>query len=296
MVGGAVHELGHPVLRRIGGKALVHPGIVGLVGAQRRVVPHVRKLMHSGPQHRAVAAFFLEGRAVVAAHDGEHRVFHAAVAPLGHRHLRIGVVAVFLIEIRRELRHVVSERAPLLGHARLVENVVRGAVLRHFVVDVRGIGRPREVVDVLGGEVPGERVGIRQAVRRTPSAVPLDVVAVPDFFGVLKDARGTDRVLGGKGDLNVKIAVGRVVLAVDVEIGVPAPLVVFRHLGVPLRHGVVDLVAPTVAPAPPRLQGHLRAVVHDERGRLARSDGLRQVHAQDRLVDLVGHRFSVLRE
>jgi hypothetical protein len=118
---------------------------------------------------------------------------------------------------------------------------------------------------------------------------------VPDLAGILEPPRRAEGVLRRKRDGHVEGAVGGVKLAPDVRVGVPALLVVLGHLGIPLRHRVVDAFT-VVASGAARLQRHLRAKAHPEGSRFARQDRLGQIDAHHRVGNLVVQRLAVLRE
>ena len=107
-----------------------------------------------------------------------------------------------------------------------------GAVFeRPRIVDIIGVGRPHEIVDVGRLQMPGQGL----ALGAYPGAGLL--VAVPDFLRVLQVSRAPHHIVLVDGQLQVKIPPNPVEFPGDIRIGMPAFKIVFGQFGVPLAHG-----------------------------------------------------------
>ncbi len=184
-------HVGDAFPRGVRGEAFVHPGVVGLVGAERRVKPFVGGFVGRDAQERA-------GRAL-ARQEVDHGILHAAIAGLRDGELRVQVGAVFVAEELDELRHPLIHRLPAVFDVAFVQQVVHGAIARiDALVDVIGVGGPGEVVDVLGPEAPRQRVGRGVVpVAGAVGARAVQRVSVTDLVGVLQHTGRPDGVICG---------------------------------------------------------------------------------------------------
>ena len=157
-------------------------------GGDDAVEPHVGELVGRHAEGR--------DRRALPGDERDHRVLHPAVTTLRDGELRPGVGPEAVTEIAQEPRRPVAQALPRLGHVGLVEEVEghRLVAAGHIVhadplVEVVGVGGPREVVNVVGAEVPPEGVGRRSRTWGDRPQAGRRVVAVPYLARVLERAR-----------------------------------------------------------------------------------------------------------
>ena len=170
----------------------------------------------------------------LACDEGDHGVFHAPVASLGHRVLRIGVRPNVFVDERHGFGRVPSQGRPIAVNVRigLVNQVEVDVTDGHGFNDEVWVCRPREINHI---------VRFKRGLRPRGAWRPFQ-----RFFGSLYSG-GSHHVACRHIEGDFKVAPDAVKLPADVGIAVPSVMVKLTQPWVPLGHAVFDafLVHPT---------------------------------------------------
>ena len=262
-------ELLHHLAGRILRHAFIHPGVLAFVAGQHPVVPAMHAFVHAHA-HQA-------SQPPAAGDQREHGVFHAAVTALHEAELGPGIASEVRAHVLEAPHHVGGQLGPGLvrGPVGLVEEMQQRTI-RNLCrgMHIVGVGRPGEIVHILGQEMPGPTFpGLFL------QGLSSGIVATADGDRVLQHAGCRHRETAVQGDPHVVIAPFPIELAGHVRIGVPATVIVCGHLGIPLGHAVGDAVG-IVAPGAPDLDGDLSFEFELEGAGPTRQDGLLQPDPQ----------------
>ena len=232
------------------------------VGGDHALEPAVGHFVHRDPHQAAHGA--------LTGDEGDHGVFHAAVASLNHSVLGVGVRSDVFVDERHGSCGVVGKRRPVAVQFRgiLVNQSQRHTVHIHRLFHEVRVGCPSKIDHV------GRLVPVNRSWRAVGKAGRL---------GGLLDAGGAHNVALREVNAHVVVAPNAVKLSSDVGIGVPSVVVKLTQLGEPLGHAVFHafLVHPSGAAnltrhlcGPGELKGH----------RLSSAERLGQHHFQDGAV------------
>ena len=215
----------------------------------------------------------------LAGHQGQHRVFHAAIASLNHVVFRVHVGSNVVVDEGHGPCRVVPKGGPIAVQlwACLVDQTKGHTVHIEGLRDKIRVGRPSEVNDIVGFEPhDGARCAVGHGLVR----------------GRLLDPCGGNHIALGHVKPYIVVAPDAVEFAADVGVAVPTVVVKFAKLGVPLGHAVLHAlrVHPTGSAD---LTWHLGLPCQVKSHGLSRAELFGQVHHEDGAVFFKRDIFSL---